>query len=94
MKRKIWKRIFVASLVLLVMLMVFTILLWGMANAAGVLLRLLFILDEDMEVHGIPFAEFMSNFVGSPLFYVYVADLVVLAAGTIGLAATKKERSL
>lgn len=92
MKRSVWKWLFGISLVLLVLLMVFTVFLWGLANAAGVLFRMLFILDEDMTVSSIPFRAFMANFVGSPLFYIYLADISALLTGIIGLVATKKRK--
>ena len=90
MKRRAWKWIFGISLTLLILLVLFTIVLWGLANAAGVLLRLLFILDEDMEISMMPFSVFMSNFVGSPLFYIYIADLATLVPSAVALAVTKK----
>lgn len=91
MSRKTWKRIFWICLFGLILLMVFTLGLWAMANATGVLLRLLFILDEDMMVSGIPFGVFMSNFVGSPLFYLYLVDGVSLLASIVGLVFMRKK---
>ena len=93
MKRSTWKKIMTASLIILVLLMIFTVGLWALANAAGILLRLLFILDEDMEVTGMPFSVFMANFVGSPLFYVYMADLAALTASAIALFLTRKKKA-
>ena len=91
MKRKTWKWIFGISLAVLILLMTFTVFLWALANAAGVLLRLVFILDEEMTVTGIPFAAFMSNFVGSPLFYVYMIDGAALISSIVALVVTRKQ---
>ena len=92
MKHSVWKWIFGISLTLLVLLVIFTIGLWALANAGAVLFRLLFILDEDLEVHGIPFTEFMSNFVGSPLFYIYLIDVTALVASVVALVIMRKQR--
>ena len=91
MKRSAWKWIFGLSLTGLVFLLIFTVALWALANAAGVMLRLLFILDEDMTVSGMPFSVFMSNFVGSPLFYVYVLDVAALLVAIVALVVTRKQ---
>jgi hypothetical protein len=91
MKRKTMKWIFGLSLAGLIFLMVFTVALWAMANAAGVLLRLLFILDEDMKVSGMPFSVFMSKFVGSPLFHAYVVDATALLMSIVALIITRKQ---
>lgn len=90
MKRTVWKWLFGISLILLFLLMLFTVGLWAMTNAAGVLFALLFMLSEDVSVSAIPFGEFMKNFVGSPLFYIYLADLAVLLGSIIALTVTRK----
>ena len=94
MKRSTWKKIMTASIIILVLLIMFTIGLWALANAAGILLRLLFILDEEMEYSGMPFSVFMANFVGSPLFYVYMADLAALTTSAIALFLTRKRKAV
>ena len=91
MKRTAWKWIFGLSLAGLGWLLIVTFGIWFLANVGAVLFRMVFILDEDMIVSGISFAEMMSNFVGSPLFYAYVVDLTVLLVGMIGLIVTKKK---
>ena len=92
MKRSAWKWIFGLSLAGLGWLILLTFGIWILANVGSVLFRMMFILSEDMIVSGIPFRALMANFVGSPLFYAYVVDLIVLLAGIIGLAVTKKEK--
>lgn len=90
MKRKTWKWVFGISLAVLILLMIFTVLLWVLLNVGGVLLRLVFILDEDMTVSGIPFDVFLSDFVGSTLFYVYLLDMMALATSSAALVVTRK----
>ena len=92
MKHKTWKWIFGISLALLILLMVFTVFLWALANVGAVLFRLLFMLDQDMTVHSISFTQFMSNFIGSPLFYMYLVDIIVLISSMIGLIVTRKRK--
>ena len=94
MKRKAWKWIFGLSLAGLVLLVVFTFGLWILANVGAVLFRLVFILDEDMTVSGIPFHAFMSNFVGSPLFYMYLVDVSALLASIVALVVTRKKKQM
>ena len=92
MKRKVFRRIFIFSLVGFVLLGLFTVGLWAFANAGAALFRIVFLLDEDLEVHGIPFSAFMANFIGSPLFHIYLVDIAAMLTGIIGLTVTKKER--
>ena len=91
MKRSLWKWIFGLALAGLGWLLIVTFGIWIFANVGAVLFRMVFILDADMTVSGIPFAALMENFVGSPLFYAYVVDLIVLFAGMVGLIVTKKK---
>ena len=90
MKRFVWKWTLGISVAVFVLLVLFTFGLWILANVGGVLLRLVFILDEDFQVSGIPFGAFMANFVGSPLFYLYVTDVAVLSASVIALIITRE----
>ena len=89
-QRKTWKWIFGISVILLCLLVLFTVGLWVLANVGAVLFRLLFILDEDLTVSGISFGQFMADFIGSPLFYGYVADLAVLLGSSAALIITRK----
>ena len=90
MQRKAWKWVFGLSLAGWILLILFTFGLWILMNVGSVLFRMLFILDEDMTVHGISLAAFLSNFVGSPLFYVYLADGAALLISAAVLIVTKK----
>ena len=90
MTLKFWKRTFWISAIFLILLIIFTYGLWIMANVGAALMRIVFILDEDLQLSGIPFAKFMENFVGSPLFYMYIADLTVLLCSAVAWTAKRK----
>ena len=92
MKRSVWKWLLGISIGVLVLLMIFTVFLWALMNVGSVLFRLVFILDEDMTVSTIPFTAFVGNFVGSPLFYIYLADLAVLLSSIVALIVTWKRK--
>lgn len=88
MKRKAWKWIFGISLVVLVLLILFTIGIWVLLNIGGAILLALM---GNQEISAMPMADFLSNFVGSPMFYIYMADLVVLLSSVAVLIATRKK---
>ena len=87
MKRKAWKWIFGISLAGLILLVLFTLWLWVMLNVCGALLLTLM---GNQEIHAMPISEFLSNFVGSPMFYIYLVDISALLASIIALIVTKK----
>lgn len=88
MKRKAWKWIFGISLVGLILLALFTVWIWVMLNVCGALLLTLM---GNQEIHAMPMVDFLSNFVGSPMFYIYMADLVVLLTSAVALVITRKK---
>ena len=92
MNRRAWKWILGISIGLFILLVLFTFGLWVLANVGGVLMRIVFILDEDFRIHSISFAEFMSNFAGSPLFYAYLLDITAFLLSGIALLVTRKTK--
>jgi hypothetical protein len=90
MKRTVWKWLLGISIAVFMLLILFTLGIWALSNVGAVLVRLVFILDEDLQIGGIPFAAVMENFVGSPMFYAFVADLAVLTTSVTALIVTKK----
>ncbi len=88
MKRKAWKWLLGISIAVLVLLVLFTLWLWVMLNVCGALLLALM---GHQQFYARSFAEFLSNFVGSPLFYVYMADLTVLLSSAVALVITRKK---
>lgn len=88
MKRSVWKWLFGISLVVLVLLILFTIGMWVLVNIGGAILLALM---GNQEISAMPMADFLSNFVGSPMFYVYMADLAVLLTSVAALVITRKK---
>ena len=88
MKRSVWKWLFGISLVLLVLLILFTIGIWVLVNIAGAILLSLM---GNQEIHAMPMSDFFANFVGSPMFYIYMADLAVLLSSVVALVVTRKK---
>lgn len=89
MKRSVWKWLFGISLVLLVLSILFTIGIWVLLNIGGAILLSLM---GNQEISAMPMTVFLSNFVGSPLFYIYIADLVVLLSSIVALIVTGKPK--
>lgn len=91
MNRSVWKWLLGISIAGLILLILFTIGIWALANAAGALFAVLFMLNEDVHIQqAIPFGDYMANFVGSPVFYAYLVDMAVLLCSTVALIATRK----
>ena len=91
MKRTLWKWLFGISLAVLILLVLFTVAAWLLVNVGGALLAMLLILAEDVQINAISFSVFLANFVGSPLFYIYLADLAVLISSSVALFLTRKQ---
>ena len=75
------------SIAVFVLLMLLTFGIWVLLNIGGAIF--LSLLGEQ-EISAMPMAEFLSNFVGSPMFYICMADLAVMAVAVTGLAVTRK----
>ena len=89
-KRKAWKWIFGISLAVLILLVVFTVAVWGLINIGGAIFLALM---GNTAITGMPFSAFIANFVGSPMFYIYLADVVVLLCSAIMLCITRKRQT-
>lgn len=89
MHRKAWKWLLGISIGVLILLVLFTLGIWVLLNIGGAIVLSLM---GNTEITAIPFGEFMSNFVGSPMFYVYLVDIFALLASIVALAATKKHK--
>ena len=86
MNRTFWKWLLGISIGLQVLLFLLTIGFWILFNIGG---GILLTMMGNTEIHAVPFSAFMSNFVGSPLFYIYIADLAVLLGSIIVLIMTR-----
>ena len=76
------------SIAVLVLLVLLTFGIWVMLNIGGAILLTLM---GNQQISAIPMADFLSNFVGSPMFYIYLADLVVLLTSAVALVITRKK---
>lgn len=90
MKRSVWKWLLGISTAVLVLLILFTIGMWVLVNIGGAILLALM---GNQEISAMPMADFLSNFVGSPMFYIYVVDISALLAGIVGMIVTKKKNN-
>ena len=88
MKRTACKWLFGISIGVLVLLILFTIGAWVLLNIGGAILLALM---GQQEIHAMPMSDFLSNFVGSPMFYIYMADLAVLLSSAVILFVTRKK---
>ena len=89
MNRKVWKWLLGISIAVLILLVLLTLGIWVLLNIGGAILLSLM---GNTEITAIPFGEFMSNFVGSPMFYIYLVDLIVLMGASLMLMISKKRQ--
>ena len=89
MKRSIWKWSLGFSIAGLILLGLLTVGIWLMLNIGGALFLTLM---GQTELSAISMPEMLENFVGSPMFWLCLADLLVLILSVIMLAVTKKEK--
>ncbi len=88
MTRKAWKWAFGISLTLLFLILGFLLFLW---SAATVLLTMWTAgLGQPLPEYQ-SFWEFYENFPGSPLFWLFLADVIVLVLSAVLLIFGKKE---
>ena len=71
------------------LLTLFTLAAWVLTNIGGAILLTLM---GEQEIHAMPMSDFLSNFVGSPMFYIYLVDISALIVGVIGLVVTKEKK--
>ena len=88
MNRTVWKWLLGISIALLILLLLFTFGIWVLFNIGGAILLSLM---GNTEIHAIPFSTLMSNFVGSPLFYIFLFDCAVLLTASIVLIMTRSK---
>lgn len=88
MNRSVWKWLFGISIGVLVLLILFTFGIWVLFNIGGAIFLTLL---GHTQIDAVSFAEFTSNFVGSPMFYIYMVDLAVLLCSAVVLVITRKK---
>lgn len=77
----------IASLFILGLLILFTFAVWILLNLVG---GMLLTLMGNQTVTGMTLSQFLANFIGSPISYVYLADLIFLAISTLFLILSRK----
>lgn len=77
------------SIGVLILLVLLTFGVWVLLNIGGAILLALM---GNQEIHAMPMVDYLSNFVGSPMFYAYLVDIFALLASVVGLVATKKHK--
>ena len=90
--KKLWRWLFGISLILLLALFPFTLAVWAFASAAAAFTAGVMGYSGEDSIHyeGVTYLEFMSNFVGSPLFHIGVALLAVLILSITMLIVNRK----
>lgn len=87
MSRKPFQILCIVSVILFFLLVLFTLFIWFLVNVGGALF-LAVMGHSSME--GMPLSEFLSNFIGSPMFYIFLADILAFIISVTGLTMTKK----
>ena len=92
MKRSVWKWTLWIALIALILLILFEVGIWALGNATGAMLGgIMGRLDpENFGFHYLAFDDFLLNSVGSPMFYCFSADLIVLLCSVVIMILTKK----
>lgn len=88
MKYSVWKWMFGISLTILILLIVFTFIIWALINATGAFATTVM---GGLDIPHLHFDEFLVDSVGSPMFYAYVIDLAMLLPSLIMLIINKKQ---
>ena len=88
--RKLWNCILDIGLGVFAVLAGYTLCLWSTASALNSISQIIFIPNKNTTTTLIPIGKFLLSFVGSPIFYIFLADLVLLITGAVGLIITRK----
>ena len=81
------------SIGVLIALVLFTFFSWALFGATSIFFHTLTAESGNIPSEELSLAGFLSNFVGSPLFYMYLADLSILVLSIVGLVATRSQKS-
>ena len=93
MKHSVWKWTFGISLTVLILLILFTMCIWALGNAAVALASAMmsYADNDSFTSSGITLGELLSNFIGSPVFYAYVVDITVFVVSFAAMIVTRKK---
>ena len=92
MKCKVWKWIYGISLALLVLLAVFTVGIWALGNATAAMAgAIMGQMDPDnFGYRYLSFGQFITDFIGSPMFFVCLAVFMAHIASVTALVFNRK----
>ena len=80
------------SIGVLIALILFTIFCWALFGATAMFLQALTAECGNISSEELSLAGFLRDFVGSPMFYMYIADLSVFVLSVVGLVATRSQK--
>ena len=89
--RTVCKWLLGISIGVLIALVLFTFFSWALFGATTIFFHTLTAEGGDISSEELSLAGFLSNFVGSPLFYMYVADVLVLLCSSVALIITRRQ---
>ena len=80
------------SIGVLIALVLFTFFSWALFGATGMFFYTLTAESGNIPAEEFVLTGFFSNFVGSPMFYMYIVDIFVLVLSIVGLVATRTQK--
>ena len=95
MMRKTGKWIYCISLGLLILLLLFTFGIWALGNATAAMAgTIMGYMDSDSFGYCyLPFSRFMVDFIGSPMFYIFLVTFAAHFLSIAMLVATRKQNT-
>ena len=91
MKRSTWKALLIISIILAILLFMFTVFIWALSGATGALLFGLLNGGDMPDTSHYTYGYFMQNFVGSPMFWVSLADVALMITSIVMLIIKRKK---
>ena len=79
------------SIGLLITLILFTFVSWALWGATGVFFYALSTENGSISPEELSLTGFFSNFIGSPMFYMYLADVLVLLCSLVALIIIRQQ---
>ncbi len=90
MKRSTLKWIFGIHLTLLILLIMFDVGLWALANVSAIIQADMF--PDVLEYRKVTFWEFMSFPISSPMLYIHLYIIAAVIASAVALVVTRKRK--
>ena len=79
------------SIGVLIALILFTFVSWALFGATTIFFHTLTAESGSISAEELSLTGFFSNFVGSPMFYMYIADVLVLLCTSVVLIITRRQ---